>query len=127
MAYEQFIEQRLNKNTQALVQQANDIIAEYQAQDIMALTNRQLFYQFVSRDLLANTLQEYARLNRAMRVGRDTGAVDWDAIEDRTGKGSAGPITKIRVERSEARPFNMPKTRGTRRGIGPRCGSRKMR
>jgi hypothetical protein len=43
-----------------------------------------LFYQFVSRDLLANTLQEYARLNRAMRVGRDTGEVDWDAIEDRT-------------------------------------------
>ena len=48
------------------------------------LTLRQLYYQFVARDLLANTLAEYKRLGRIICDGRDGGLIDWHAIEDRT-------------------------------------------
>jgi len=70
--------------TLAQIDQANTIIAEYQAEGF-TLTLRQLYYQFVARGLLAeNTLREYKRLGRIVREARDAGLIDWDAIEDRT-------------------------------------------
>src|SRR5262249_15493917 len=48
------------------------------------LTLRQLFYQFVARGLIANTLTRYAALGWAVSNGRDAGLIDWDAIEDRS-------------------------------------------
>ena len=45
---------------------------------------RQLYYQFVSRDLLPNQLKSYKRLGGIMSNTRDAGLVDWDSIEDRT-------------------------------------------
>jgi hypothetical protein len=48
------------------------------------LTLRQLFYQFVARALLENTMQQYKRLGTIVRDARDCGLIDWDAIEDRT-------------------------------------------
>ena len=54
------------------------------AQDF-TLTLRQLYYQFVARDLLEeNTLRQYKRLGRIVSAGRDVGMIDWNAIEDRT-------------------------------------------
>lgn len=67
----------------ALVEQANAIIGEYRAQGF-DLTLRQLYYQFVARDLLANRLQEYKRLGDVINDGRLAGLIDWDAIVDRT-------------------------------------------
>ena len=66
-----------------LVQQANEIIAEYQAQGFR-LTLRQLYYQFVSRELLPNKQRSYAKLAFIIRKARDGGEIDWEAIEDRT-------------------------------------------
>lgn len=63
--------------------QANKIIAEYSAQGY-SLTLRQLYYQFVARALIPNTVQEYKRLGSLINDGRLAGKIDWLAIEDRT-------------------------------------------
>jgi hypothetical protein len=67
----------------AVVKQANAIIAEYQAQGF-DLTLRQLYYQFVARDLIPNRLQEYKRLGDIINDARLAGLIDWLAIVDRT-------------------------------------------
>jgi hypothetical protein len=72
-----------NAEQLALVKHANTIIREYQAQGF-DLTLRQLYYQFVSRDLLPNTVQSYKRLGGIIVDGRLAGLIDWDAIVDRT-------------------------------------------
>ena len=66
-----------------IVEQANIIIEEYQEQGF-SLTLRQLFYQFVSRSFIENTVQSYKRLGTIISDGRLAGLIDWEAIEDRT-------------------------------------------
>jgi len=66
-----------------IIERANNIIAAYMA-DGYTLTLRQLYYQFVSRDLIANTQREYKRLGSIINDGRLAGMIDWNAIEDRT-------------------------------------------
>jgi hypothetical protein len=80
---ERFESKKLQAKTLAVIAQANTIIAEFQAQGFV-LTLRQLYYQFVARGLIANTLAEYKRLGTIIRSGRRAGLIDWDAIEDRT-------------------------------------------
>lgn len=72
-----------NPDKMGIVKQANKIIAAYQAQGF-DLTLRQLYYQFVSRGLLPNTIQSYKRLGDIVVDGRLAGLIDWDAIVDRT-------------------------------------------
>ena len=67
----------------AIIDQANVIIAEYRAQGY-DLTLRQIYYQFVSRDMMANKQTEYKRLGSIINDGRLAGLIDWAAIEDRT-------------------------------------------
>lgn len=62
---------------------ANDICAQYQRQGL-DLTLRQLYYQFVSRDLIANQQKEYKRLGSIINSARLAGLMDWDYIVDRT-------------------------------------------
>ena len=69
--------------TLATIAQANEIIAEYQAQGFV-LTLRQIYYQFVARDLVANTEKSYNRIGDILNKGRLAGLIDWAAIEDRT-------------------------------------------
>ncbi len=66
-----------------IVGQANKIIAEYQAQGYQ-LTLRQLYYQFVARDLIANKVQKYKWLGSIVNDARLAGLISWHAIEDRT-------------------------------------------
>src|ERR1700730_1482789 len=58
---EVFIQYQPRAATLAVIDQANTIIDEYFAQGF-TLTLRQLFYQFVSRALLENTLRAYKTL-----------------------------------------------------------------
>ena len=74
---------RFRQATLAQIDKANEIIGEYRTLGFI-LTLRQLFYQFVSRAALANTLAEYKRLGRTVTDARRAGRIDWDAIEDRT-------------------------------------------
>jgi hypothetical protein len=83
MTCESFETVKFHEKSLALIEQANAIISEYQARGF-ALTLRQLFYQFVSRQTLSNTLAEYKRLGIVVKNGRRAGLIDWDAIEDRT-------------------------------------------
>lgn len=73
---------RLSKQNKERLSQVNSIISEYQEQGYV-LTLRQLYYQLVSRDVIANQLSEYAKLSKLLKEGRMAGIVDWEAIEDR--------------------------------------------
>jgi len=78
-----YVPKSFRPDTKTRIDQANEIIAEYQAQGFK-LTLRQLYYQFVSRDLISNTVQSYKSLGDVVNDGRLAGLIDWDAIEDRT-------------------------------------------
>jgi hypothetical protein len=64
------------------IEQMNEIIEEYQGQGLR-MTARQLYYQFVSRDLIPNKPAEYKKLTALLTDARYAGMVDWEAIEDR--------------------------------------------
>lgn len=83
MACITYVAKELRGSSLALVDRANSIIAEYRSLGF-TLTLRQLYYQFVSRDLLRNTMKEYKRLGSVINDARLAGLIDWNAIEDRT-------------------------------------------
>jgi hypothetical protein len=66
-----------------LVDHADTICADYQQQGY-DLTLRQLYYQFVARDLIPNTQKSYKRLGSIVDSARLAGMLDWDYIVDRT-------------------------------------------
>jgi len=67
----------------AYIRKANEIVATYLAQGYR-LTLRQLYYQFVARDILPNTERSYKNLGNWVNEARLAGLLDWNAIEDRT-------------------------------------------
>lgn len=101
MAKEQFKSIRFSPETEALIDQLNEIIEEYQDQGL-TMTLRQLYYQMIGRDLFPdswidaaynareglppdtkNTEKNYKKLGSILSDARLAGLVDWDAIEDR--------------------------------------------
>jgi len=76
-------QKKFNTDRLDKIEKANTIIADYKEQGF-DLTLRQLFYQFVSRDLLANTQREYKNLGDIISDARLAGLIDWEAIVDRT-------------------------------------------
>ena len=66
-----------------MIREADRIIVEYGEQGF-DLTLRQLYYQFVSRGLIANKQKEYAKLGDLISDARLAGLIDWSAIVDRT-------------------------------------------
>ena len=67
----------------SLIKQANAIIAEY-TRDGYVLTLRQLYYQFVARGLIENSMKSYRKIGNIVNNGRLAGKIDWRAIVDRT-------------------------------------------
>lgn len=80
---ESYISKNLGHITLHRIEQANIIIEEYQAQGF-TLTVRQIYYQFVARDLIVNERRSYKLIANAIEKGRMNGLIDWRAIEDRT-------------------------------------------
>lgn len=78
-----YIPRQLSPASRQMVSRANVIIEDYQAQGL-ALTLRQLYYQFVSRGMIENKQNEYKRLGSVINDARLAGLIDWEAIEDRT-------------------------------------------
>ena len=70
-----YVEKNFRGSSVKIIGQANDIIEEYTAQGF-DLTLRQLYYQFVSRDLIANTQKEYKRLGSIINDARPAGLID---------------------------------------------------
>lgn len=73
----------LSAGVLAVIKQANEIIEEY-AEQGFDLTLRQLYYQFVARDLIPNEQKSYKRLGDIVSKGRRAGLIDWERIVDRT-------------------------------------------
>lgn len=66
-----------------MIHTAIGILAEY-SQRGMVITLRQLYYQFVARDLIPNKQTEYKRLGSVINDARLAGLIDWDFLQDRT-------------------------------------------
>lgn len=74
---------KFSEDALRVIAQADAIVEEYVGQGYR-LTLRQLYYQFVSRDLLPNKQQSYDRLGSIVSDARLAGLIDWNGIEDRT-------------------------------------------
>lgn len=77
-----YVDWRPSAKSIQIVKQANEILAEYARQGY-DLTLRQLYYQFVARDLLPNKQASYDMLGQVVSQARDAGLIDWDQIKDR--------------------------------------------
>jgi len=87
----EYVEKNFRARTLLLIDLANKIIEDYQRRGY-ELTLRQLYYQLVAKDLIANSEKAYKMLGGAIQQGRDAGLVDWLAIVDRT-RGRRGLTT----------------------------------
>jgi hypothetical protein len=77
-----FLDKNFNAKSLGLISKANKVIEEYAAMGYK-LTLRQLYYQLVTKNAIANTQREYKNLGNLLNNARLAGLVDWDAIEDR--------------------------------------------
>jgi hypothetical protein len=78
-----YVDKKFREESLSLITMANVIIDEYKAQGF-DLTLRQLYYQFVARGYIPNTMRDYKRLGSVINDGRLAGLIDWNAIVDRT-------------------------------------------
>ncbi|MHC4400510.1 MAG: hypothetical protein ACYTG0_12605 [Planctomycetota bacterium] len=113
-----YISRRFKPETVVAIEQANEIIREYQAAGY-TLTLRQLYYQHVARALIPNTVRAYKRLGSIVSDGRLAGLIDWSAIEDRTREIDVPPHWRSPAEIIEAcaREFALDKWLGQRRRV----------
>lgn len=77
----------------------------------MTLTLRQLYYQFVARALIPNTMQSYKRLGDILNKARLAGLLDWNFIVDRTRnlRSNSHWRTPAEIIRSAAQSFAIDK------------------
>jgi hypothetical protein len=85
-----YLEKRFSAESHSLIAICNEIIEDYQGQGLR-LTLRQLYYQLVTKNVIANVPQSYKRLSSLLSDARLAGLVDWAAIEDR-GRRPYAPI-----------------------------------
>lgn len=78
----EYVHRRFGASSRRLIDWSNVIVDEYMGAGYK-LTLRQLYYQFVSRGLIANQQREYKRLGSVISDARLAGEIDWDAIQDR--------------------------------------------
>jgi hypothetical protein len=83
-----YVSKRFSASNEALIATAERICDEYARQGY-DLTLRQLYYQFVSRDIIPNTLQSYKHLGSVVNDARLAGLIDWHHLVDR-GRNLAG-------------------------------------
>jgi hypothetical protein len=76
---------RINFSSSSLeiIDRATNILEEYAIRKII-VTLRQLYYQFVARDLIENKQTEYKRIGKIINDARLAGMIDWDHLQDRT-------------------------------------------
>lgn len=78
-----YVDKDIGETRLGVIAAANQIIEHYAVQGFQ-LTLRQLYYQFVSKDLITNNQKSYALLGDIINDGRLVGLIDWDVIVDRT-------------------------------------------
>ena len=80
--YRQYKEYNFRPATLKIIEQAENIIDEMGDKGY-TLTLRQLYYQFVGKDLIPNTERSYKNLGSIITKARMSGDISWSAIEDR--------------------------------------------
>jgi len=111
----QFVYVKRHKKIQEEIDMAAEVIAGYYEQGYR-MTVRQVFYQLVARNKIANSLWWYNRIVERVKMGRLDGVIDWDAIEDRArqphlqycvadiGQALEDTIAQYKLDRQEAQP-----------------------
>ncbi len=79
---EKFESWRPSEDSLYLVEMAKSILDQYAAEGYV-LSLRQLYYQFVARDIAPNTERSYKNLGNLINRARLSGMLDWSYIEDR--------------------------------------------
>jgi hypothetical protein len=77
-----FVDRKFSATSAALIKTANAILGEYEAAGY-DLSVRQLYYQFVARDIIPNTVKSYNSLASLISDARKAGLIDWQMILDR--------------------------------------------
>ncbi len=77
-----FVPKKFTARHGSIIAMANQILDEY-ANMGYDLSLRQLYYQFVARDILKNNQKNYKMLGGVISEGRLAGKIDWDMIRDR--------------------------------------------
>jgi len=124
-----YVDKNFRGDTRLIIDRANGIIEDYLA-DGYTLTLRQLYYQFVARDVFPdswidvnynrknslpddtkNTQKNYARLGGIINDARLAGLIDWESIEDRTRgvEGNSHWDTPADIIRSAAASYSIDK------------------
>jgi len=78
-----YVPRNFSARSLVLIHAANLFIQAYQQQGY-SLTLRQLYYRFVAKNILPNTMRDYKNLGNLINDARLAGLIDWEAIEDRT-------------------------------------------
>lgn len=88
----QYKEYNPQPETRAIIEQADQILIQYEQQGF-SLTLRQLYYQFIARDLFPdtyindegtkNSIQSYNKLKAIVSKAREGGMLDWSHVKDR--------------------------------------------
>jgi hypothetical protein len=113
MSTEKFRDINFRPAARAKIAQMESIVDEYQQQGFR-LTARQLYYQFVSRDLISNLPAEYKKLTALLTDARYAGLIDWDAVEDR-GRVASSPSefeSIADLTRVALRAYRLPRWEG---------------
>ena len=76
-------EKQFRNKSLALIRLCNEILDEFRG-DGFTLTLRQLYYQLVSKAVIANNEKSYDNIGALISDARLAGLVDWSAIVDRT-------------------------------------------
>jgi len=79
----QYINNKFHQKSLRKIEEGIKIIDEYKEAEL-TLTIRQLYYKFVSKNLIINTDLEYIKFSQLFSKARLTGLIDWHSIEDRT-------------------------------------------
>lgn len=80
---QQYREINFREDTLAMIEACNAIIADM-AQQGFNMNLRQLYYQLVQANVIANSIREYKRLSRIITEARYAGLVDWNDVVDQT-------------------------------------------
>jgi hypothetical protein len=78
-----FVPQKFSRSSHEVIDRANEIARTYAAQGY-DLTLRQMYYQFVARDIIPNEHKAYKRLGAILNNARNAGLMDWNHMVDRT-------------------------------------------
>lgn len=78
-----FVPRDFNLKQRARIRRADSLLEEYAAMGL-TFTVRQLYYAFVSENIIPNAFNEYKSFLELIKNARLAGLLDWDLIEDRT-------------------------------------------